>query len=136
MIEFRIADKDYGYIKNSMFTKDHARVNVRVENSGSSSRKGIILRCENNNTIYEMAEKSYEDIVYNSHIDINTNFVKFCIELIKQNIVKAIVIFIFLIICIFLPNTNGAFWGFLTGLVSDMLIEWIKEIKWKKKKLF
>lgn len=135
-VEFRIANKDYTYIKNSMFTRDHARINVRVENSNSSSRNGIILRCENNNTIYRMAEKSYEDIVFNSHIDIKVNLAKFLVEFLKQNIIKIILIVVFLGICIFLPNANGAFWGFLTGLISDMIIEWVKEIKWKKKKLF
>lgn len=117
-------------------TRDHARINVRVENSNSSSRNGIILRCENNNTIYRMAEKSYEDIAFNSHIDIKVNLAKFVVEFLKQNIIKIILIVVFLGICIFLPNANGAFWGFLTGLISDMIIEWVKGIKWKKKKLF
>lgn len=134
-IEFRIAVKDYAYIRSSMFAQDHARINVRIENN-NSARKGIILRCENSNTIYKLIKKPYEEIVFYSFIDIRTDIIGCCLELLRRNIMKIVLIIFLFVLYYFKPDANGIIWAFLAGIISNIIIDLLKEIKWNQKELF
>lgn len=136
LIEFRIADRNFDCLKNSLFAKNHARINVRIKNSNTSSRKGILIRCEENSTMYELAQRSYEDLLNNSHPDFFTDPFRCLGEFLKQHILKITVVFVFTIMALLSPDTNTVVFGFLSGFISDMILDWVKGIKWRKKELF
>lgn len=119
-----------------MFAKNHARINVRMKNKKLSSRKGILIRCEENSTLYELAQKSYEDLFNNSHIDVFTAPIRCLGEFVKHNILRIFVLFIFTLMVLFSQGENSAVFGFLSGFISDIVLDWLKEIKWKKRELF
>ena len=132
LLLFRIAYKDFSYIKNSMFTSNNARVNMRMESTNVTSRKGVIVKCLKGNTLYKIVKYSYEDLYNNSYYNIKMHFFLFVSEVFKKHIIRIILITCCLAVLFFPIASNQIIMAFLSGIFVNIFMDWIRGAKWKK----